>query len=119
MREYKPKDFPIIKRWYEYYGTHLGDNLLPDIGFISDHAACFLMTTNSGFCFLEPLIGDPHEPEERRAELDSVIEACVQKAKELGFTQVLGLAKTESVIERARKLGFTELSTYTMLSRRI
>lgn len=106
MKQYDISDFPKIKEWFTHYGTEIANDILPDIGFITDHAACFLLTTNSKVCFLEPLVGDPKNPWAKRAELDSVMIACLDKAKEMGFKQCFGLSSNSEVLDRAFRLDF-------------
>lgn len=105
-----------LVEFYKSQGMDVDLDLLPTIGFINDHAACFLITTNSDYvCFIEFLIA-------RRGfhsnSVDQVVNECLNYAKDAGYKQVYALTSSIRTIKRAKKLhGFSLCDQKVLLSR--
>lgn len=117
IKEFESGDYPRLDAWYR---ARKMDRLeiwqLPEIGFINEAAACFLMRADGGVCFIDCLISDPGCPSEKRDHcIDEVVMCCLEKTR--GFRICYALTNQESVIKRAELHGFKLNGKYTMLQR--
>jgi hypothetical protein len=104
-----------VKQWFELRGKPAPD--FPEIGFRTDHAAGFLIRAEGGACFIEHLVSEPGI-RQTDSELDEVVHAVCEYARQLGFKEIFGLTRLKAVTLRARKHGFRD-QEYTLVSRRL
>lgn len=114
MMMYSPHQFEKLKSMYESRGLEIDETQLPNIGFITDNAACFLIITNCKICFLEFLVSRKGDYGD---EVDAVMNACLNQAKEMGYTQVFGLSSVDSAVKRALDNGFKITNQKVILKR--
>ena len=119
VREYKDSDYEQLVRWQEARQETMFDKaLLSDIGFIvDDYAAGFLYTTNSKVCYIEGLLANPLK--DRNRALDAVIKKLTSKAKELGFTTIVGITSLPAVSIRAEKHNFISSDKHYLLMKHV
>ncbi len=110
MRAYVPEDYFQIMDWWvkRTEGEPIEAQYLSDIGFIVDGlAAVFLFTTNSKVAYIDFLISNPEAPhQDSQMALDTVVQACISRAKKEGFRVLLGSTSRAYVCNRAVKNGF-------------
>lgn len=101
------KDFETIRQWGREWGAEYNDDQFPNTGFIVDGlAAYFLYQTDSDVCWLENMITKKGiEPFARSRALDLLVEACLQEAREQGFTVCYATTNIMSVAKRAQQHG--------------
>lgn len=69
--------------------------------------AGFLYKTDSTFCVLEFIVGNPNASKEQRAEgVDSVVEALVTLAKGSGHNLIFSSVKHPTIVKTYEKHGF-------------
>lgn len=104
LRKYTPEDFCHVQSLFKSRGIDVEKTQLPWSGWVTDNAACFLLATNSRICFLEWLVAK--DTPTKTLEMDLVIEACLQMAKDMGYLKCFALTDKSSVVKKAFKMGF-------------
>jgi len=108
MRNYQASDYPTISGWAYDRGVEIAPNeYLPKVGFISDTAVCFLVSTDTPVCFIEYLIAAKTALPDN---IEEVINACCREAGKLGFKVIRAYTEMSSVRNRALKMGFSLVS---------
>jgi hypothetical protein len=102
---YTPYHFNHVQNLFESWGIKIHETDLPQLGFVNDNAACFIVTTDTKACLIEFLISRKGS-ETRDQDLDEVVNACLELAQSLGFKKVIAVTAIQKVIERAEKHGF-------------
>lgn len=111
------EDYEIINKWLKMWDnihaprfSELPDNGLGGIVLEVDNvpvAVNYVYTTNSSMAYLGDAVSDPNFRPKDRFEIGQIlIDACVKRASDLGYTYVLLTSSLESVIERCKKSGF-------------
>lgn len=96
----------MVGKWLTKHSFPLPPkDLLPDIGFLVDDAACgFLYTTNSKLGWVEWVFSNPEKPkEDRAAALDVVFKLLENVANQVGITALFSAASIPgyaAVLER-------------------
>lgn len=122
IRPYEKSDFDEVKGWFQDREmNHIRETLLPEFGFIEPGvAAGFLHRTDSKVCILEGFVTNRSAlGAYRHQALDGIVDACVKKAKELGFQRICAFSIDESIIGRAEKHGFVATTGFTLLAKEI
>lgn len=104
LRRYCPTEFDHVLELFNSRGESVVKTALPPIGFVTDNAACFLITTSSQICFLEFLVSRPVK--NRNNELDAVVKACLDVAAAMGYKLCYALTEKTAVVERALNHSF-------------
>ena len=112
IKRYEFNDFDHVYELFRSRGVQITKAQLPSIGFITENAACFLITTNSSACFIEWLVC--RNVSTKNEEMDAVVQACIQVAAAMGFKFCYALTDKNSVLERALKHSF-KLETQKVL----
>lgn len=103
------KDYETVCVWWRKHDwTPVPVSSLPRTGFIVDDlAAGFLYITDTNLTWLEWVVANPEaEKEQRSKAVDAVIEALLDRAKELGFTRVFTSTNNPALEKRFHKHGF-------------
>ncbi len=84
---------------------------IPEYGYlVCGIAYAFIRRVEGGYAQLDGLTSNPSVSKKIRSEaLDLVVKSCIEQAKVLGITQVLGFCSTKSPIMRSLKHGFAVL----------
>ena len=104
LRRYYHYEFDYLFELYRSRGQTICKDMLPPIGFLTENAACFLITTPAQICFLEFLVSRPVPS--RDEELDAVVRACIDVASAMGYKHCYALTEKTAVVERALKHSF-------------
>lgn len=115
IRRYEFKDFDHVYELFKARGASITKQQLPSIGFITENAACFLITTNSSVCFIEWLVS--RNVPTKDEEMDACVQACIQVASAMGFKICYSLTDKTSVVERAFKHSFKVQQQKILLGR--
>ena len=93
--------------WLDARGiSRIHQNVLPAIGFIiPGYAAVWLYQTDSDFCQIENIYSNPAAPEDKRKQVDLLINTSVIAARELGYKFLQCVSNHPSIIARAIKYG--------------
>lgn len=105
IKVYTPHLFNHVQKLFESWGIHIHETDLPQLGFVNDNAACFLVTTDTKACLIEFLISRKG-CDTRDKDLDEVVNSCLTLAQYLGFKKVIAVTAIQKVIDRAEKHGF-------------
>jgi hypothetical protein len=104
------KDYKTLCEWWSGHEgwPAIPEVFLPKVGLIVDGlCAGFLYQTDSGFAWLEWVVGNPQADKEARSEaLDLLVKELLRVAKELGFQAVFSAIKHPGLLERYEKFGF-------------
>lgn len=122
IRQARIHDLDKINVWREQRGLSKWDGLdMPKYGIIVPGvAACFLLKTDTRYAFLEGLIANRDVSAGIRHEaLNMCIEACIEKAKKLGFEQLVFLTDHHSVMRYGDAFGFKFVKLYNFYERGI
>lgn len=122
LRQYERDDYFEVSDWFHARkGESFPLKYLSPIGIIAPGiAAGFLVTTNTGFCILEPFISNPGAPEEQRHKaLDMILVKLCEKARNMNFDIVYGFSTSQPMLERAYAQGFEiqEVNSTTVIKR--
>lgn len=104
LKRYDLNDFDHVFNLFQSRNKMISKAQLPSLGFVTDNAACFLITTNSSACFIEWLVC--RNVPTKDVEMDAVINACIQVGAALGFKNCYALTDSTAVVERAFKHSF-------------
>lgn len=115
IKRYEFSDFDHVFELFRSRGVKITKAQLPSIGFISDNAACFLITTNSSACFVEWLVS--RDVPTKDEEMDACVQACIQVGSAMGFKVCYALTDKTSVVERAFKHSFKIQTQKVLLGR--
>jgi hypothetical protein len=116
------RDYPTIKSWYEGYGMTAPDkSMFSPVGFIATDLACVgILSTDSSYTFLEPLIGNPKAAKHERTEaVDHVVNVALDYCRALGKKSVHVLSNSKPVINREKQFGFEKVCELSMFRRSI
>ena len=117
-REITLEDYKEICGWWQAQGwppIPLSD--LPNTGVIvhvngEPSAAGFLYKTDSSFCVLEFIVGNPKADKAyRRRGIDVLLEALLTKAKTAGYTRVFSSIQHPRLEQAYLAAGFTVTDT--------
>jgi len=104
IRRYDEADYWTIEAWARSRRVEIADQKwLPALGFINEHAVCFIVATDTKSCLIEYLIAAKSASSDN---IDEVVLACVKTAQGMGYKKILALTEKDSVIARATRLGF-------------
>jgi hypothetical protein len=115
LKRYDFSDFDHVFELFHSRGKLICKSQLPSIGFVTENAACFLITTNSNACFIEWLVA--RNVPTKDEEMDAVVNACIQVGAALGFKNCYALTDVTAVVERAFKHSFKIEKQKVLLSR--
>jgi hypothetical protein len=115
LRRYYPEEFDHVLELFNSRNEKINKQALPPIGFVTDNAACFLITTSSQICFIEFLVARPVQSRDR--ELDAVVQACLDVGSAMGYKICYALTEKTSVVERALKHSFKVQKQKVLLGR--
>lgn len=104
ITRYCPTLFDHVLELYKSRGETIVKTMLPPIGFMTENAACFLITTSSPICFIEFLVC--RNVKSKDEEMDAVVQACLDVASAMGYKVCYALTEKTSVVERALKHSF-------------
>lgn len=108
-RRYEPNDLEEINGWLSSRGLGGADiRVLPTNGYIVPNIAVgFLYKTDSSAAFLDFFISNKEIPYEKRQEaFDEIARQLISRAKELGFTTVVGTTSSTGMMNRCERFGF-------------
>lgn len=115
MRRFERRDLARINSWLMARGEKplLIENL-PEVGAISDHAAAFLLQTDSDqIALIDLLVTNPASaPRAAYRDATDIVESLLRIAGELGFTHVSGFTRKRSVARLMQKIGFQKDQAY-------
>jgi hypothetical protein len=102
---------PLAEKWIQArgLGEDAGDlSLLSPLGLVVDGIAMgFLYTTNSKLAFIDCFMTDPASDKAHRSRaLDALIVHLMARAKELGYTAVVGTTSAQALAVRFAQHGF-------------
>jgi len=109
VRRYEPKDYPMIKKWWEAWGLPaVFDFLLPPVGLIANDRACvFIYQTDSPIVWVEWLVSDKEVPFELRNEaIDEVLKEAEVVVLGLGKTVIFSTTDKHSLRVRLVSHGY-------------
>ena len=105
------KDLPDLQSWWTTQDwPKMGLNMLGDHGYIAEDltgaklaAAWLLPIDTTELAFVEWIVGNPKVPHEIKGiGIQSVIDACVDKAAKLGKKSLITMVKNERLINRLK-----------------
>lgn len=105
-------EYDLIEKWLKLRDMTFLSQDLPQIGFLvykGEHPVCaaFLRTCEGRMAIFDSLITDPEQPGSVRHEcLDAVAEFILKKAKDYGFTRLVGFSVDSQTLVRSEKHGF-------------
>lgn len=89
---------------------------MPETGFVARQvdgpiaASAFIRKCEGGYAQLDGIASNPNcSSEFRNWALDLVMKSCIQEAKRLGITQLIGFTCDDSTQMRSERLGFVQL----------
>ena len=118
MRRFnKNKDLELLNKWISIHGENtVAAEDLPDVGYITEHSAGFLIQTDSGFAMIEFVVSNPHSnSQDRHDGLNDVVWALMSAAKGRGYKKIFSTVKS-SMRERARSYGFNEIGKASVMA---
>lgn len=109
----KKRDYEELYSWFEGWKMPpLPKEFLPEIGLIvgdvkTDYAVGFLYRTDSAFCWLEWITGNPKETSIKRNQaLDILIKDIIDIAQAEGFKAIHMSLRHEKLIKKLESFGF-------------
>ena len=112
IRNYKDSDFEMLcSWWHESQQMAPGKSLIPETTYILEinevpALSLSLFTTNvKGMCYFENFIGNPNLKAQRKEYSKQLMDYVENKAKELGFEQIVCFSTSNKVSEYYKKLG--------------
>lgn len=117
MRPVSPKDWVDINGWLGKRA--LGEIRIkdfPKIGLIEPGVAVgFLVSAESGICFVEAVITNPEAPlKKRRETVQKIAASLIERAKDWGFERCIILSNKKSLLRIAVELGFKSSNKVVM-----
>ena len=114
LREYSPKDYPMLARWWQAHGwPGVSQAILPKLGLILEDngapvVAGFVYMDNSvGVAFLEWVVGSPNASGKQIvAGIGHLIEFACRRVKEMGYGVLLTACKQDALVRLYEKNGF-------------
>jgi hypothetical protein len=102
------KDYATICAWHRSHGwPELPKDGLSSIGFIDDHCAGFLYTTNSCIAWVEFVVGNPDSDSKIRSKsLDLLFFWLKKEAEKLGFKMLFSSGKNPAYERRLLDHGW-------------
>lgn len=116
------KDFIIIQEWFRSWRLAVPEMAsLPKHGFIDDnHAAGFLVSTDTNICYLDFFISNPDLSKDSRDPiLDKIVVELMILADQLGFKYIKFETNNLSIAERGLEKGFMNLGNFDSFARRL
>jgi hypothetical protein len=79
-------------------------------------AAGFLYQTDSDTALLDHFVSNPEAPfDERQAAMDTIADALIHRAGELGFHNIVAMTKSAGIRDRALRMGFRDAGNSCIL----
>ena len=114
IRNYESSDYSMLCKWWEHWGwSPLGEATLSKTGLIVtnqgiDVASCFIYKTDSCVCWIEHyLINKQASKHARRGAIEFLIDASVEKAKQMGFAVSMSSVNHKGLIEKLIQSGYS------------
>lgn len=110
-----------INSWLEWHGIQpLRKNMVPEVCVKNDHAAGFLLETNTDVAIIEYLVSNPtSSPRKVRVCICAVIEELVRVANKKGFKRVCGFTNIPGIARIAKECGFNQRDQFLMFEKRV
>lgn len=115
-------DYETIASWYRGYGeTPPARGHFSKTNFMIDGLALVgILSTDSEYTFLEPLIGNPKaDPVKRKEAVDTLIEKALIQCKEMGKKYVYVSTNNPVVSGRKDRFGFQEVNQVSVFRRNL
>lgn len=103
-------DYPVLCEWWKgHKWPPIPAPMLPQTGLIiPGYCAGFVYRTDSSIAMIEWIISNPKAAREHRSQaLDELIQALVNKARDLGYSAAFSFIKHPLLLKRYEKTGFT------------
>lgn len=122
VRPYQQNDLEEINSWFQAHNVpKIPVSAIPKVGFVVPYvAAAFLYQTDGNFALIENLVTNPlKEATIRHEAIDMVVDAITNKAKDLGFHQLVFLTNEKQVMRRGERHDFDYVDKYHMMKKEL
>jgi hypothetical protein len=109
IRRYKDSDYGMIKKWAKSRGMLAPKAAsLSTLGYICDErVAGWIYLTDSNIAFIDGVISNPDTvPSFRRMALKKLCGAMVEKAQQMGYTNIIATTKHPAIQKICEDMGF-------------